>query len=379
MTGTVLQDPAPNGSARPERGPGGPSVKDSVLMVGTVVDLELRQRVRSVAWYVLLGVAALVLAAVTLLLLATAGAFGGEGGDQVVSVVVYLVLLLGTLVTPALSGAAVNGDRDAGTLATTQITLVGTWQLLLGKFLAAWTAALAFLAVASPFLLIALVAGGVDLGVVLTALAVTVLELGVIAAVGVGLSAVIPRPIFSVVTTYLVVAALSVGTLIAFGLAGLAFPRTVTSTYTPYSQSSYDDQGNVVNPVCDAPQVSTSQSPTYDRVWWMLAANPYVVLADATPSRWSPEGYPDDSFTSVKAGVRSLQIVQPTEQVTDECNPSNDRPAAQPSQRQIVEQTVPTWFVGLAIHLVLGALCLLAGARALRTPARRLAKGSRIA
>lgn len=354
-------------------------MKDSVLMVGTVVDLELRQRVRSVAWYVLLGVAAVVLAAVTLLLLATAGAFGGQGGDQVVSVVVYLVLLLGTLVTPALAGAAVNGDRDAGTLATTQVTLVGTWQLLLGKFLAAWTAALAFLVVASPFLLIALVVGGVHVEVVLTALAVTVLELGVIAAVGVGLSAVIPRPIFSVVTTYLVVAALSIGTVIAFGLSGLAFPRTVTSTYVSYSQSAYDEQGNVVDPVCDPPQVDTSQSPSYDRVWWLLAANPYVVLADAVPPRYSPEGYPDDAFTSFKAGVRSLQVAQPTIQVQDECNPSRDLPASQPTQRQIVESTVPTWTVGLAINLVLGALCLLAGARALRTPARRLAKGSRIA
>ena len=379
MTGTVLQDPAPNGAVRSERGPGRPTLKDSVLMVGTVVDLELRQRVRSVAWYVLLGVAAVVLAAVTLLLLATAGAFGRDGGGQVVAVVVYLVLLLGTLVTPALSGAAVNGDRDAGTLATTQITLVGTWQLLLGKFLAAWTAALAFLAVASPFLLIALIAGGVDAGVVLTALAVTVLELGVIAAVGVGLSSVIPRPIFSVVTTYLVVAALSIGTVIAFALSGLAFPRTETYTYTGYSAGATDDQGNVVNPVCDPPQVSTNQTPSYDRVWWMLAANPYVVLADATPSRWSPDGHPIDSFTSIKSGVRSLQIAQPTEQVQDECNPSNNRPTSEPTQRQIVEQTVPTWFVGLGIHLVLGALCLLAGARALRTPARRLAKGSRIA
>ena len=379
MTETLLQDPAPSDAARQGRGYGRPTLKDSVLMVGTVVDLELRQRVRSVAWYVLLGVAALVLAAVTLLLLATAGAFGGEGGDQVVSVVVYLVLLLGTLVTPALSGAAVNGDRDAGTLATTQITLVGTWQLLLGKFLAAWTAALAFLAVALPFLAVALVAGGVQVGIVLTALAVTVLELGVIAAVGVGLSSVIPRPIFSVVTTYLVVAALSIGTAVAFGLAGLAFPRTTTYSYTTYSESALDADGKVVNPVCDPPDVSTSRSPTYDRVWWLLAANPYVVLADATPSRFSRDGSTQDSFTSFKAGVRSLQIARPTEEVQDDCNPSANRPASYPSQQQIVEQTVPTWSVGLLIHLVLGAVCLIAGARALRTPARRLAKGSRIA
>ena len=354
------------------------SLTGSLLAVGTVVDLELRQRVRSVAWYVLLGVAGLVLAAVTVLLLVTAGTFGGNGGDQVVSVVVYLVLGLGTLVTPALSGGAVNGDRDAGTLATTQVTLVTTGQLLLGKFLAAWTAALAFLAVAAPFLLIALVAGGVAPGVVLTAVAVTVLELGVIAAVGVGLSSVIPRPIFSVVTTYLVVAALSFGTLIAFSLAGLAFPRTVTSTSISYVDGAFDDQGNLVNPTCGPATVSEYQEPSYDRVWWMLAANPYVVLSDAVPSHFRRDGSAADGFTSFKSGVRSTQLAQPTRQVSNDCNPSQstyvDRTA-----RQVIGQTIPTWFTGLAIHLVLGALCLLAGARALRTPARRLPKGSRIA
>ena len=56
------------------------------------------------------------------------------------------------------------------------------------------------------------------------------------------------RPIFSVVTTYLVVAALSIGTLVAFGLGGLALPVTVTSTYQSYSASAVDDSGKIVNP-----------------------------------------------------------------------------------------------------------------------------------
>ena len=43
-----------------------------------------------------------------------------------------------------------------------------------------------------------------------------------VAAFGVGLSGILNRPLFSVVTTYLVVAALTVGTLIAFGLGGSA-------------------------------------------------------------------------------------------------------------------------------------------------------------
>lgn len=49
------------------------------------------------------------------------------------------------------------------------------------------------------------------------------------------------------------------------------------------------------------------------------------------------------------------------------------------SPEQIVAATLPSWFVGLGIHLLLGAGALLLAFRALRSPARRLARGSRIA
>src|SRR3954447_8808340 len=128
--------------------------------VGTVLALELRQRVRARGWYILLGVYVLLIAVVTVLLsLSLAGFGGGDTGSGVLSTIIYFVLLLGTLVTPALSGNAINGDRDAGTLATTQVTLVSTWQLIIGKFLAAWVTALAFLAAAVPFLIYASIAG----------------------------------------------------------------------------------------------------------------------------------------------------------------------------------------------------------------------------
>ena len=354
-------------------------MKDRLLALGTVVDLELRQRVRSVAWYVLLGVSAALLLVVSLLLLAVRTAVGAEAGPQVFSVIVFFVLLLGSLVTPALSGGAINGDRDAGTLATTQVTLVTASQLLLGKFLAAWTASLAFLAVAVPFLLLAIVAGGVDPLVLLVALAVTVLELGVIAAIGVGLSAVIQRPIFSVVTTYLVVAGLSIGTLIAFGLGGLAFQSSVTNVSRGYPENSYDDDGELLpGATCGPEERSTFVQPRYDRVWILLSANPYVVLADAVPGQWSREGGPEDAFSGLKSVVRTLQLAPANPRISDECNPSRST-VEQRTPERIVAETVPSWFVGLGVQLLLAAVALVAGGAALRTPARRLAKGSRIA
>ena len=91
----------------------------------TIAALELRQRVRSLAWYVLLGIFAVLLIIVTVL----ASAAFITSPDQLrgaYSVVVYFVLLLVVLVTPALSGNAINGDRDAATLAPVQVTLVTT-------------------------------------------------------------------------------------------------------------------------------------------------------------------------------------------------------------------------------------------------------------
>ena len=63
-------------------------------------------------------------------------------------------------------------------------------------------------------------------------LVVLALEVGVVAAIGVGLSGLLTKPILSIVVTYLVVAALSIGTLIAFSLLGLANTSEQRTTFT---------------------------------------------------------------------------------------------------------------------------------------------------
>ncbi|MFP5251691.1 MAG: ABC transporter permease, partial [Actinomycetes bacterium] len=49
------------------------------------------------------------------------------------------------------------------------------------------------------------------------------------------------------------------------------------------------------------------------------------------------------------------------------------------SPREIYERTVPSWFVGLGIHVALAAAAVWGAIAAVRAPARRLAPGSRIA
>ena len=337
-----------------------------------IASIELRQRVRGVAWYVLLGVFVLLLVIVTVLLaitfsLSSQQAGSTDVGAPIFSTIIYFVLLLGTLVAPALSGNAINGDREAGTLATTQVTLVTTAQLVLGKFLAAWLTALAFLAVSVPFLIVAQVLGGVPGATIAISLVVLALELGVVCAVGVGLSGIIRRPLFSVVVTYLVVAALSVGTLIGFGLGGVVLEKPVTV------HSEWDDgSGN-----CVVQPAYVESVPGFDKVWWILAANPYVVLADAVPTHYS-SGQPDDLFGLIKLGVRSAQITPHPATFQSDCA-GLDTTTTPPTPRHIIDSTVPSWFVGLLLQLALAVAALVVAVPLTRAPSRRLVAGSRIA
>ncbi|GEP27942.1 ABC transporter permease [Cryobacterium levicorallinum] len=356
-----------------------------------IVTLELRQRVRGASWYVLLGVFMLLVGVVTFLLwLATSAWLSGGGG--VFSTIIFFVLLLGTLVSPALSGNAINGDRDAGTLATTQVTLISTGQLVLGKFLAAWITALAFLAAALPFLIFAVVLGEVSFGTIAVSVLVLAAELGVIAAVGVGLSGILTRPLFSIVLTYLVVAALSLGTLIAFALLGTATQQQATNVNYYVVSSTFDEAtGEQSDIVCSTAETTTQNVPRFDYFWWILAANPYVVVADAAPGSFNDAGYPTDLFGQIAVGVRSAQ--SPPELYTefngcDEAAQSSFSDSGAfsgeafdrgPTAQQTYDGAVPSWFIGLAIHLLLGAGALLWAWRRTRTPATHLPAGSRIA
>lgn len=368
--------------------------------IGTLVSLELTQRVRSVAWYVMLGVFAVVLLGATLLsFTAFSGAFReGGAGSGIYSTVVYIVLLLAVLVSPTLSGNAINGDRDAATLAPVQVTLATTAEIVLGKFLAAWITGLAFAVVALPFILLATAAGGLSPAVVAVSIAILIVEIGVVAGIGVGLSGLIARPLFSVAATYLVVAALTIGTLIAFLLGGasIASPGVTHSRSVDFSAEGppncgpWQIDGGAGTPctpsqletvTCGPWETTTTSVPRWDYVWWVLAANPFVILADATPAQYDPvSGYPVDLFGQITLGVRSAQIPPELERTYDGCDPQAWAGASMnPTPSEVVASTAPSWFVGLLVQVVLVVVLLVGAWARTRTPARRLPPGTRIA
>ncbi|HEY8318559.1 MAG TPA: ABC transporter permease [Amnibacterium sp.] len=341
--------------------------------IGTVVSLELAQRVRSTAWYVLLGVFAVLMLGITALLLPISS-LRNQGGGYAFSTIVFFVLLLGTLITPALSGGSVNGDREAGTLATTQVTLVRTGALLLGKVLAAWVSSLALVVIALPFLAVAVIAGGLRIDTVLVSVLIVAIELGIVAGIGVGLSALITRTVFSVVVTYLIVAALSLGTLLVFALGGLA----LQTDQVVHSRSLQDTTSSDASktPVCGPFEDTHQAVPRFDLVWWSLSANPYVVLADAVPGSFDKNGEPKDLFGGIASGARFAQIAPKPVVTYDDCSTASTNG---PTPAQIMARTIPSWFAGLGLHLLLTAAILLGAWRALLTPTRKLPRGSRVA
>lgn len=352
--------------------------------VMTVFSLEMRQRLRGRGWYWMLAIWFVVIAFIFVLGTAFLGATGNEGGI-LFDLVVGFVLLFGLLVAPGLSANAVNGDRAGGTLAILQVTLLTPGQLLLGKWLASWVGSLAFLVLSSPFIFWALALGGVDAAEALVSLVMLAVELGVVCAVGVGVSALANRPLFSIVSTYMLVALLTVGTVIVFGLSTTLVmeERTVRSSYYTYPESSLDSTGipdEGAEAVCQT-QTYTADLPDTQYITWLLAANPFVVVADAVPYTLPaadiapvPGGMAGSYYTpgvmeTVSQGVRSAQA-GPDLEIT--CEESM-------GGRQPLPQGVPIWPLGLGLQLLLAGGLLLVGRRRLTMPARRLAQGTRIA
>jgi len=344
----------------------------------TVARLEFKLRIRAGRWRWLVGAWFVVLALVTWLVRTAASQpnIVGESverdrtlGAVMFGVVVLVVLALALLVAPALAAQSVNGDRERGTLATLQVTRLRAGEIALGKLAASWGTALVFLAVTLPLALWCYAEGGLSLGRVAGVYLVTALLLGVVCAISLGLSALLARSTTSGVLAYLTVFALAAGTAITFGLVTASTQQTVTG-----SSRICVDATNCT----ETPYETTIARP--DRTWWLLAPNPFVVLADSAPA--GPvhrERLPNGQVVEVPADVdilgslsRELHRIRATPQRVDD----------QYGTAFAVPDGVtggPVWPLGLGVDLALAAGALWVTTVRLRTPTRRLARGQRVA
>jgi ABC-2 type transport system permease protein len=335
--------------------------------VFTVAAQEFRIRIRAGRWRWLLAIwTAVVIGFAVLLRLGLAGTdsvdSNNPAGPPLFGGTLLFVLGLALLVVPALTAQSVNGDRERGTLATLQVTRLSASEIGLGKLVAAWGAALIFLALTLPVIIWAMIEGGLPfINVVVTLLVVSLL-LGVVSAVSQAWSALFARSITSALVSYLTVFALTIGTLIAFGLLTALTTEAHTFTYAV-------DNGEE--------QTYTEQLARTDRTWPLLAPNPFVVLADAAPRlperrdpvTGQPLGRPLDPLGSLGDSVRDARRGPDSQPATEGLDVA---PAAP-------RQPGPIWPWGLGFDVALGVGAAVVTVRRLRMPVHRVGRGVRIA
>lgn len=330
----------------------------SPLQVWLVTRQEFRIRLRTGRWRWLMGLWVLLLLAVTLLL--DASLYTGYGYQQDNSLrgvplfgfLMYFILGMMLVISPALTSQTINGDRERGTLATLQVTRLAPLEIALGKLLAGWAVGLVALALSLPFAGYAMSQGGITVVRIVTTYAVVGLLVGVVCAVSQALSALLARSITSALLSYVTVAGLAVGTVIAFGLiAPLMRERVVVQ---PPGEPGY-----------------TTTIIHQERVWWILAPNPFVVLADSAPR--APRRY-------VQSGdVYYEEDYDPLSQISNSVRRLRHPPRYYYTDPEPSTQDLPVWPYGLGFNLLLGIGAVAVTTARLRTPTRRLARGVRVA
>lgn len=314
--------------------------------VGTVAVHEFRLRIRAGRWRWLLAAWFVALLLFTATLREALSRSGQTSpGTDMFGGLLLVMLGLALLVVPALTAQSINGDRTRGVLAILQTTLLTPAEIALGKLVAAWGTALVFVVVSMPLAVWCVIEGASGERVVVALAVVTVL-LGVVCAIALYLSALLTRTTTSAVMSYLAVFAMTVGTVVVFGLA-LALTQTT-------EERSVD--GDTVE--------VTEAHP--ERVWWTLAPNPFVIVADAAPRTSQAVSDDDirlDTLGTIGEAVRSMRD---PEVLTLSGEPTGGQEAA-------------VWPWGLAANVLVGIGAVVLTARRLRSPSARLPRAVRVA
>lgn len=323
-----------------------------------VVQQEFRIRLRTGRWRWLIGAWVALLAVFTVLLdLGLDTGYGYTRDDSLRGVplfgfLMFFILGMMMVISPALTSQTINGDRERGTLATLQVTRLRPVEIAVGKLVAGWGVGLLALLLSLPFTLYAMSRGGITVLRVLATYAVVALLIGVVCAVSQALSALLARSITSALLSYVTVAALSIGTVIAFALV-LPFTREHVTVEPPQGQSF---------------ETSVEHQ---ERIWWLVAPNPFVVLADSAPRvprRFDVQGdviYVDDYDPLSSIGNEVRRLRQPQRFYYFEEPPD--------------EEDLPVWPYGLGINVLLGIGAVALTTYRLRTPTNRLPRGVRVA
>lgn len=393
---TTVHDPAPDHSPSL-----GHRIRRWWSIVGVLVGLELRQRLRTTRWKITLAVAFVVLA------LAVFGSMYFSMGPgrstyadwskNLYAIVMAAELFFGVILAPTLAATAINGDRKDATLAVVQATPISNWQLAIGKLAGNWASCLALVAIASPFLVWGIIAAPYGIGVGLLGVLVLCLLFACYAGVGLGFSALTARPAGSAILTQATVFFLILGLPALFGLA---LPTTaqdhqvIRANYTYPSDAPGSGVPPTQEPVCrDVEQTKTVQHT--ERIWWLLAPNPFLILPDVLAGHDNPKTLqwtgPEPPGPTVVAPIAELlssvragpYLQEPV--CADRLrgymagSASGQHPFYRAQAAHEKSRIGDSWYLGLLANLALGGIGVVIAARRLRVPAGTLPKGIRIA
>lgn len=332
-------------------------------MIGTsfVARLEVKLRFRAGRWRWLLVSWFLGLVAFSVLLelvVRRSNGYHGHQGAILFGGLQLFMLALALFIAPALTSSSINGDREQGRLGVLQVTELTPWNIVGGKLLAAWGTACVFVVVSAPITIWAMVLGGISLWQVLVVSLVMMLLLGIVCAIGLGLSAILSRSTTSNVLAYVAVFVLTVGTLIAAGLLS-----------------------------------ALNQSNGGGLYWEALAPNPFVILADAAPIAPTTRVCYSQQGVTVSTAPGATAVVSPTPLPAIICENNLQTGDVLGGIRQGIRRAKspngfssststrgsPVWPYGLAFDMVVAAVLLWAAVRRLKTPRLRLPNGVRLA
>ncbi len=314
-----------------------------------VLDRELRQRSRSTRSMVLLTLFLGLLIAVMFLAYKGSETTAGFSADPISALTIrvgrsmfewvlaaQLVILL--FIIPGISAGSIAGERDRQTLIPLQVTLIGPFQIFLGKVLASSSFILLLIVAAAPVMAVPYLVGGISLSQVLLSL-VCLLGIGfLLAVIGVACSAIFRRTQTATLAAYAMVLVLTFGTLILLA----------------------------VTAVVDA---SRGTDPAEPRLM-ALYPNPFLAVADAAGEIGSPSAGP---FSPIKQLFLESRTGPDMEVMNDGrgvvvFNALTGQPVALDS----ATGGVPLWVRSLGIQAGLALVLAVIGVRRLRAPQKEL-------
>ncbi|MCF8609987.1 ABC transporter permease [Gordonia sp. HY285] len=344
--------------------------------VAVLVGLEVRQRIRSTRWKVTAGLLFALTSVLVLgslyLTVAVAGESYRDWASNLLDITLAVVLFLGFAAAPTLSATSINGDRRDATLALVQAAPISSWDLALGKLLGSWFASLALIGVALPYLIWGAVSSHTSILFAILAMIVTAAIMGAYCAIGLAFSSLTSRPAASAMLTQATVLLLLLGSPIAFGLT---YPMTQQNHRVTVAGWDFDDATSEANCRLDEREERFNHT---EYTWWLLAPNPVLIVSDVVSAGIDR---PDDSpfvggagfFAFLQSAARAGPDVR-----SEGCD-ALTTPGLSGDDERLARHVGDSWYIGLAVTVVIGCASLAVAARRLRVPAHKLGRGVRVA